>query len=62
MATVSINLYNLFVEVEDEANYHDQITDLSSRALYLFQEALKTAKELNIDICEMELEDLGDDD
>lgn len=62
MATVSINLYNLFVEVEDEANYPDQITDLSSRALHLFQEALKTAKELQIDIAEMALEDLEDDD
>jgi hypothetical protein len=62
MATVCITLYNLYIEIEDEATYPDQVSDLSARALHIFQEALRAAKENNVDICKMELEDLGDED
>lgn len=62
MAMVNISLYNLFIEIEDDTKYPDQMDDLSARALHLFSEALKTAKEIGVDICEMKLEDLDEDE
>ena len=62
MAMVNISLYNLFIEIEDDTKYPYQVDDLSSRAVHLFAEALKTAKALGVDICEMKLEDLGEEE
>ena len=62
-ARVHLRLYNLIVEVELEgAVYPDQITDMSNRALSVFQLALTSAKEAGVDICQVSLEDYEDDD
>ena len=37
MAKVSINLYNLWIEIEDDTAYPDHISDISSRVLHLYQ-------------------------
>ncbi|NDB58600.1 hypothetical protein EB001_09155 [bacterium] len=50
MARVTINLYNLWVEIEQENTYPDQITDMTNRCLLLFQSATLTCKEMKIDI------------
>ena len=50
MARVTINLYNLWVEIEHETAYPDQVTDMSSRCLELFNSAINTCKEMKIDI------------
>jgi len=50
MARVTINLYNLWVEVEHENAYPDQMSDMTNRCLYLFQSAMNTCKEMKIDI------------
>ena len=52
MARVTINLYNLWVEIEHETAYPDQITDMSSRCLELFNAAIITCKEMKLDISE----------
>jgi hypothetical protein len=62
MAKVSINLYNLWVEIEDETKYPDAVSDLSHRCLEIYKDALKYAAENNVDICKMALEDYGDED
>lgn len=52
MARVTINLYNLWVEIEHETAYPDQVTDMSSRCLELFNAAILTCKEMKVDISE----------
>lgn len=47
---IVISLHQLFVEVEHESSYPDQLTDLSNRALDLFVAALNHCKEVGMDI------------
>ena len=47
---IVISLHQLWVEVEHEASYPDQMTDLSNRALELFKAALNHCKEVGMDI------------
>lgn len=47
---IVISLHQLFVEVEHEASYPDQMTDLSNRVLELFKAALDHCKEVGMDI------------
>jgi hypothetical protein len=49
-ARVVLSLHQLYVEIEHEAIYPDQITDMSSRAYDLFVNALRSAKEAGMDI------------
>jgi hypothetical protein len=51
---ITISLHQLWVEVEHEASYPDQISDLSNRALELFKFALNHCKEVGIDIREVD--------
>jgi hypothetical protein len=59
MARVTINLYNLWVEIEDDTKYPDAVSDLSHRCLDLYKEALKNVKENGIDLTQMAYEDFG---
>jgi hypothetical protein len=61
MAKISINLYNLWIEVQSDTNYPDHISDISNRALNLFIEALEYAKKNNLDISK-EYEEFGDEE
>lgn len=61
-ARVHISLYNLIVELESDAGYPDQMTDMANRTLNLFQNAVLTAKETGIDIMQMELLEDEDED
>lgn len=47
---IVISLHQLFVEIEHEASYPDQMTDLSNRVLDLFKAALDHCKEVGMDI------------
>lgn len=47
---IVISLHQLWVEVEHESSYPDQLTDLSNRALELFKSALNHCKETGMDI------------
>ena len=47
---IVISLHNLYIEIEHEATYPDQMTDLSSRAMTLFTTAMAIAKESCMDI------------
>jgi len=47
---VIISLHKLYVEVEHEANYPDQLTDLGNRAYEVFVQALTMAKTAGCDI------------
>jgi len=47
---IVISLHQLFVEVEHESSYPDQLSDLSNRALELFISALSHCKETGMDI------------
>jgi hypothetical protein len=47
---IAISLHQLWIEVEHESSYPDQLTDLSNRALELFKAALDHCKEVGIDI------------
>ena len=47
---IVISLHQLWVEVEHESSYPDQLTDLSNRALDLFVAALNHCKETGMDI------------
>ena len=49
-ARVILSLHSLYVEIEHEAIYPDQITDMSSRAYDLFMNALNGAKQAGMDI------------
>ena len=63
MARVTINLYNLWVEIEDATAYPDHITDISNRVLHLYQQALEYAKKNEVDITRLDLdEDEFEDD
>ncbi len=63
---VVISLHRLYVEIEQEASYPDQLTDLTNRAKELLATSMVIAKEQGIDIrnmdfCDCEV-DAGDDD
>ena len=60
MSKVSINLYNLWVEIEDEHKYPDQVSDLSHRCLEMYKDALKYAKDNGIDITNADFDLLDD--
>ena len=47
---IVISLHQLWVEVEHESSFPDQLTDLSNRALDLFVAALNHCKETGMDI------------
>jgi len=47
---IVISLHQLWVEVEHESSYPDQLSDLSNRALELFKSALSHCKETGMDI------------
>ena len=47
---IVISLHQLFVEVEHESSYPDQISDLSNRALDIFKLAIDHCKEIGMDI------------
>lgn len=51
---IVISLHQLWVEVEHESSYPDQLSDLSSRALDLFKLALNHCKEVGMDIREVD--------
>jgi hypothetical protein len=63
---VVISLHRLYVEIEQEASYPDQLTDLTNRAKELLATSIVVAKDQGIDIrsvdfCDCEV-DAGDDD
>jgi hypothetical protein len=60
---ISIRLGGLAVELGTEAQYPDMVTDLTSRCLSTFKEAMDKAKENGVDIADMRLitSDYGDD-
>jgi hypothetical protein len=62
MARVTINLYNLWVEIEDDTAYPDHISDLSSRVLHLYQSAIEYAKKAEVDITKLDFAEWEDDD
>ena len=47
---IVISLHQLWIEVEHESSYPDQLTDLSNRALFLLSAALNHCKEVGMDI------------
>ena len=47
---VVISLHRLYVEIEQEASYPDQLTDLTNRAKELLATSMVIAKEQGIDI------------
>ena len=49
---IVISLHQLWIEVEHESSYPDQLNDLSNRALELFRSALQHCKEVGMDIRE----------
>ena len=63
---VVISLHRLYVEIEQEASYPDQLTDLTNRAKELLSTSMIIAKEQGIDIrsedfCDCDI-DAGDDE
>jgi hypothetical protein len=63
---VVISLHRLYVEIEQEASYPDQLTDLTNRAKELLATSIIVAREQGIDIrsedfCDCEV-DAGDDE
>jgi hypothetical protein len=61
-ARVVLSLHQLYVEIEHEAVYPDQITDMASRAYELFLNSLMAAKESGMDIRRTPDYDFDDDD
>jgi len=66
---VVISLHRLYVEIEQEASYPDQLTDLTNRAKELLATSIIVAKEQGIDIrsedfcdCEVDAGDEEDED
>jgi hypothetical protein len=66
---VVISLHRLYVEIEQEASYPDQLTDLTNRAKELLATSITVAKEQGIDIrsedfcdCEVDAGDEEDED
>lgn len=49
-ARVILSLHTLYIEIEHEAAYPDQITDMASRAYDLYCNALQGAKSAGVDI------------
>jgi hypothetical protein len=54
-SSIEIRLGGLWVSIQSELNYPDGIDDLTSRALLMFKEGVKTAKANDIDITVMSL-------
>jgi hypothetical protein len=59
---IIISLHQLWVEVEHESSYPDQISDLSNRALDLFVAVLHHCKEMGMDIRETDSFVFDDDE
>jgi hypothetical protein len=64
---VVVSLHRLYVEIEQEASYPDQLTDLTNRAKELLATSMVIAKEQGIDIrsdnfCECEVDAEEEDD
>ena len=59
---IVISLHQLWVEVEHESSYPDQLTDLGNRALELFKAALNHCKETGMDIRSVDPFVFDDDD
>ena len=59
-AKVTISLFNLFIEIEQDGVYPDQVQDMANRALFLFMSAVKTCKENQLDIRDFDLEEEED--
>ena len=59
---ITISLHQLFIEVEHEASYPDQMSDMTNRALDLFTTALTIAKTSNMDIRDFNVIDFEDED
>jgi hypothetical protein len=64
---VVISLHRLYVEIEQEASYPDQLTDLTNRAKELLATSMIIAKEQGIDIrsedfCDCEVDAEEEDD
>ncbi len=55
-SSIEIRLGGLWVSIQSELNYPDGIDDLTSRALFMFKEGVKTATDNKIDITVMTLE------
>lgn len=49
-ARVILSLHQLYIEIEHEAIYPDQISDMAARAFDLYMNALAAAKEAGMDI------------
>jgi hypothetical protein len=65
VARVVLSLHNLYVEIEHEGSYPDQLSDLGNRAFELFTSAMQHAKDLGMDIRARgyeEYEDYEDED
>lgn len=61
---VQIRCGGLEVSIGTDTQYPDMVSDITSRCLNTFQEALTTAKNNGVDISDMRLitSDYGDDD
>jgi hypothetical protein len=59
---ITISLHQLWVEVEHESSYPDQLNDLSNRALDLFVTALNHCKDVGMDIRAVDPYVFEDDD
>lgn len=59
---VYLCLHNLHIEVESDHNYPDQLVDMTNRALHLMIGAINVAKENNIDIRDLDIEDIIEDE
>jgi hypothetical protein len=59
---ITLSLHQLWIEIEHEALYPDQITDMSSRAFELFVSALNHCKEVGMDIRNFDFAEFDDDE
>ena len=62
MTKITVSLYNLFVEVESDFKYPDQVQDMANRASWLFVTALSSAKEAGIDLAKLTLEEFDEEE
>lgn len=54
---IAICLHQLYIEIEHDASYPDQLTDMSNRALQMLTSVLSIAKESGMDIRQIEFEE-----
>lgn len=54
---IAICLHQLYIEIEHDASYPDQLTDMSNRALQILTSVLSIAKESGLDIRQIEFEE-----